>query len=329
MKARAHRNTSGSGKHKKRAWNRNISIPLGRLPRALQKSAGQPGTARRHRKLALIAAILGGLSFFFLLRIRVWWLAVGFGWIVYKLVRNMLAGASRTTAPQPATVAAEAAPEPKPAPAPAKPKPEPISPLRIILSAVAGAATVGIAHVLADYSILTSVACGAAVCIGFIMAFGRPFPPAPRDEAAEKAKADASKYTAEQRQAIADAERQIAEIELANDGIRNTELSTRLDRIVGAARRILEVLKAKPEVLGRARKFLEVYLTGARQVIEKYAETHRFAPSEELESRFRRLLETIESSFAEQREALLADDVLELDVAIQVLEQQLRQEGIA
>lgn len=336
MKARSR--PSGEKRRKRGPWKRGISIPLGRLPDTIwpdRIGKGPSGAARRNRKLALLAAVLSGLGFFFLLRIRVWWLALGFGWIVYKLVRNMLTGASRAAAPppRPAPAPQEAEPAPqaaaKPAPAPAKPRPEPVSPLRIILSAVAGAATVGIAHALADYSILTSFAAGAAVCVGFIMAFGRPFPPADGVEEARARKAETEKFTSGQRQAIAEAERQIAEIEMANADIRNTEFSDRLDRIATAARRILEVLKAKPDMLGRARKFLEVYLTGARQVIEKYAETHRFASSEELESRFRRLLETIETSFEEQRTALLADDVLELDVAIQVLEAQLRQEGIA
>ena len=89
------------------------------------------------------------------------------------------------------------------------------------------------------------------------------------------------------------------------------------------------LVEENPRDLRRARKFLNVYLTGAQRVSEGYARTHRRAGSEELESDFRDVLSTIENVFEEQRRKLLAKDALDVDVQIEVLARQLEREGVA
>ncbi len=127
---------------------------------------------------------------------------------------------------------------------------------------------------------------------------------------------------------LAQAEHGIAAIEQATRDIRNAELNSRLRRIVGLARQILKLLEEDPRDLRRARKFLNVYLDGARQVTEGYARTHARASAPELEDNFRRVLITIEEVFAEQQQKLLETDVSDLDVQIEVLTTQLKREGV-
>jgi hypothetical protein len=47
-----------------------------------------------------------------------------------------------------------------------------------------------------------------------------------------------------------------------------------------------------------------------------------------LEQNFRNVLETIESTFQEQHQKLLEEDLFDLDVKIEVLNTQLKREGI-
>ena len=61
---------------------------------------------------------------------------------------------------------------------------------------------------------------------------------------------------------------------------------------------------------------------------EGYAKTHQQASSGELEQNFRNVLESIESVFLEQKEKLIANEVFDLDVQIEVFTKQLKQEGI-
>ena len=129
-----------------------------------------------------------------------------------------------------------------------------------------------------------------------------------------------------------EAEGRIVAIENASRDIGNTEFRDRLRRIAAEARGILETIERDPVDARRARKFLKVYLDGARQVSEGYARTHRFgAPGggdTELEDNFRRVLGTIETVIAEQQDKLRENNVTELDVQIEVLQMQLEKEGV-
>lgn len=129
-------------------------------------------------------------------------------------------------------------------------------------------------------------------------------------------------------EALRQAERSIVAIEQASLDIRNTEFNQRLRRIAKLARDILTLLEEDPRDLRRARKFLNVYLDGARQVSEGYAKTHGRVAAPELEDNFRRVLATIEDVFQEQQQKLLESDVSDLDVQIEVLATQLKREGV-
>ncbi|WP_022947348.1 5-bromo-4-chloroindolyl phosphate hydrolysis family protein [Methylohalobius crimeensis] len=129
-------------------------------------------------------------------------------------------------------------------------------------------------------------------------------------------------------QTLEESGRIIRNIEQANDRIRNPELNRRIERICTVADDILAEIEADPRDIRRARKFLTVYLDGARQVTEGYARTHEHTQSGELEQNFRNVLISIESVFREQKQKLLEDDVFDLDVQIEVLNTQLKREGI-
>ncbi len=129
-------------------------------------------------------------------------------------------------------------------------------------------------------------------------------------------------------EALAQAETSISAIEQATRNIGNAELNSRLRRIAAQARQILTMLEEDPRDLRRARKFLNVYLDGAKQVTEGYAKTHGRVTAPELEDNFRRVLTTIEEVFAEQQQKLLETDVTDLDVQLEVLNTQLKREGV-
>jgi len=125
-----------------------------------------------------------------------------------------------------------------------------------------------------------------------------------------------------------EAEGRIVAIENASRDIPNVEFRDRLRRIATEARAILETIERDPVDARRARKFLKVYLDGARQVTEGYARTHRGPEAPVLEDNFRRVLGTIETVIAEQQEKLRENNVLDLDVKIEVLQMQLENEGV-
>ena len=196
-------------------------------------------------------------------------------------------------------------------------------PLKTLGGGVIALATGVTAWLGAGQPLVMAVAFGLAALLGCYLSYG--FDPLAAKRFTDRDGVDVTDRVLE---ALTQAEQSIAVIEQSTRNIRNAELNSRLRRIVALARRVLTMLEEDPRDLRRARKFLNVYLDGARQVTEGYAKTHTRAASPELEDNFRRVLATIEEVFQEQQQKLLETDVTDLDVQIEVLTTQLKREGV-
>ncbi|MEE4241407.1 MAG: 5-bromo-4-chloroindolyl phosphate hydrolysis family protein [Desulfopila sp.] len=130
-------------------------------------------------------------------------------------------------------------------------------------------------------------------------------------------------------EALQQAEQQILRIEQAAASINQAEMKQRLLRISALGRDILAEIARDPRDFRRARKFLNIYLDGAQRVVTGYAETHANLRNQALEDNFRRVLVTIEDVFGQQYERLLENDLRDLDVDMEVLEKQLKREGLS
>ncbi len=174
----------------------------------------------------------------------------------------------------------------------------------------------------ADYTFPVSVLFGICSMLGMYLTYGF-------DPRREKMIDGSHGYSAgEVTDTIAAAEQIISQIEQANRRIENTEFNNRIVRICHEARSVLEIIEQDPGDIRRARKFLNVYLDGARRVSEGYANTHERMNSEQLEDNFREILQTIETVFKEQKQKLLENDFFDLDVQMEVLATQLKREGV-
>ncbi|WP_031434220.1 5-bromo-4-chloroindolyl phosphate hydrolysis family protein [Methylomarinum vadi] len=198
----------------------------------------------------------------------------------------------------------------------------PRSPLKLIAALITALTTALIAWLGVGQTPLMAAIFAGGALLGMYLSYG--FDPKRKQQivGAHGYSGDEIMQTLEESAGI------IRSIEQANDQIRNAELNQRIERICAIADGILADIAADPRDIRRARKFLTVYLDGARQVTEGYARTHRHNQAGELEQNFRNVLVTIESVFMEQQQKLLEDDVFDLDVQIEVLNTQLKREGI-
>ncbi|MGF1644255.1 MAG: 5-bromo-4-chloroindolyl phosphate hydrolysis family protein [Thiotrichales bacterium] len=175
---------------------------------------------------------------------------------------------------------------------------------------------------LNHFSLPVSIVFGILAAVGYYLTYGTD----PRgDKIAERL---GGYSTPELAGIIQEAERKILDIEHQGLKLGSADLSARLRRIVDIAHDVMELLEKKPSELRRARKFLNVYLDGAQRVVAGFARTQAKTHSELLLGNFRDVLETIETTFRQQREKLLANDMLDLDIQIEVLKKQLQDEGI-
>jgi 5-bromo-4-chloroindolyl phosphate hydrolysis protein len=195
-------------------------------------------------------------------------------------------------------------------------------PQKNLAALIVALTTAGIAFIGAGNSFLVSIAFGLGALAGMILLYGL-------DPRQEKMVAGSHGYTADEIAAtITEAETQISGIEQANKQITNRLFNQRIRIICDQARSIVDMLEDDPGDIRRARKFLNIYLDGALKVTTGYADMQRKHQSEKLSDNFENVLQTIESVFVEQKQKLLEDDVLDLDVQIEVLTAQLKHEGV-
>jgi hypothetical protein len=100
-------------------------------------------------------------------------------------------------------------------------------------------------------------------------------------------------------------------------------LETRVDQFAATARGLFRQVENDPADLTGARKFLTVYLMGARDATAKFADAYAAKRASETRADYEALLTDLETSFAERTRALLANDHTDLDVEISVLRERL------
>lgn len=127
--------------------------------------------------------------------------------------------------------------------------------------------------------------------------------------------------------ALEEAEAKIVDIENARREIRNLSMKKHLHTITGQAREILGIIEEDPSDLRRARRFLNVYLDSAKRITQGYVKATRHGTTDELDQNLEDLLVQMEQTFAEQKQHLIDNDQLDVDVQIEVLKTRLEKEG--
>lgn len=103
-------------------------------------------------------------------------------------------------------------------------------------------------------------------------------------------------------------------------------LEGRVERFAGVARGLFRSVESDPGDLTAARKFLSVYLTGARDATIKFADLYAHNRDAKARADFEALLTDLETTFAERTKALLANGHSDLDIEISVLRDRLKLE---
>lgn len=101
-----------------------------------------------------------------------------------------------------------------------------------------------------------------------------------------------------------------------------------LDEFVASARAMFRLIEDDPRDLVSARKYLSVYVKGARDATEKFVDLFQKTADAKARDAYMALLVDLSKNFKAGREELLLDDRSDLDVEIEVLRDRLRYEGV-
>jgi 5-bromo-4-chloroindolyl phosphate hydrolysis protein len=124
--------------------------------------------------------------------------------------------------------------------------------------------------------------------------------------------------------AVEEGEAYLAAMQDAILRARDRSLERRVDQFAAAARGLFRTIEGDPGDLTAARKYLSVYLMGARDAtvkfVDHYAQTRDAATRADYEA----LLTDLETTFAEKSKAFLTNSRSDLDVEIAVLRDRLK-----
>lgn len=106
------------------------------------------------------------------------------------------------------------------------------------------------------------------------------------------------------------------------------KLEARVERFQATVRDMFRTIENDPRDLTAARKYLVVYLMGARDATIKFADLYARTHDAGARADYEALLDDLEQNFAARTRDLLLDDRSDLDVEIEVLRERLQREGV-
>jgi 5-bromo-4-chloroindolyl phosphate hydrolysis protein len=128
--------------------------------------------------------------------------------------------------------------------------------------------------------------------------------------------------------AVDEAERHLAAMKDAILRANDRMLEARVDRFQATARQMFRRVEQDPRDLTAARRYLGVYLLGARDATVKFADLYARTRDPKARADYEALLDDLEKEFAARTEKLLLDDRTDLDIEIEVLRERLEREGV-
>ena len=106
------------------------------------------------------------------------------------------------------------------------------------------------------------------------------------------------------------------------------QVEARVERFQTSVRDMLRTVENDPRDLTAARKYMGIYLQGARDATAKFADIYARNQSAGAKSDYMMLLTDLEENFVAKTEKLLADNHTDLEIEIDVLRDRLQREGI-
>lgn len=194
----------------------------------------------------------------------------------------------------------------------------------VFLASWIGAQPTGLAQMGGQY--VTSTIFGLAAIGAHLLAFGiDPLRAKGLDSISAISAAEVERVMT----AVDEAEAKLKVIEALADRVDDDEVSDRVHALNRTVRHMIAMVERDPRDLGRARRYLGVYLKGAQDAMRKYADQHEhYAGDPKIREQFLAMWTDLEASFARGRETLLIDDRTDLEVEIEVLRDRLGQEAV-
>ncbi len=127
---------------------------------------------------------------------------------------------------------------------------------------------------------------------------------------------------------VEDAEQHLTEMTDAIKRAGDRRIEARVEQFQDTARDLFRTVEEDPRDLAGARKYMTVYLQGARDATVKFADVYARTRDAQALADYSALLDDLEQNFAARTRKMLLDDRSDLTVEIDVLRERLQREGV-
>ena len=127
---------------------------------------------------------------------------------------------------------------------------------------------------------------------------------------------------------VEEAEARLEEMRAAIAPVRDRAVTERVEAFAATARALFRQVEEDPRDLTAVRRYLGVYLQGARDATAKFAAFHAKTADADARADYIALLDDLDTQFEARREKLMIDDRTGMDVEIEVLRDRLAREGV-
>ncbi|MGV6838672.1 MAG: 5-bromo-4-chloroindolyl phosphate hydrolysis family protein [Planktomarina sp.] len=127
---------------------------------------------------------------------------------------------------------------------------------------------------------------------------------------------------------VEDAEKSLKLMETAIADLGDRGLEARVTGFTTSARALFRRVEEDPNDLTAARKFMSVYLTGAKNAAQKFAAIYKHKRDPQTRAEFETFLDDLEGRFVTKTDTLLANNKADLEVEMKVLADRLAREGL-
>lgn len=127
---------------------------------------------------------------------------------------------------------------------------------------------------------------------------------------------------------VDEAEKYLAAMSAAIKRAGDPAASTRLAEFQSTARTLIRTVEEDPRDLTGARKYLSVYLLGARDATVKFADIYANTRDAQAKADYLALLDDLDKNFAARTQKSLLEDKTDLNIEIDVLRERLSREGV-
>ncbi|WP_424978434.1 5-bromo-4-chloroindolyl phosphate hydrolysis family protein [Leisingera sp. S232] len=128
--------------------------------------------------------------------------------------------------------------------------------------------------------------------------------------------------------AVDEAEQNLSAMKDAALRARDRGVDARVEQFQSVARELFRTVEEDPRDLTAARKYLTVYLQGARDATVKFADIYARSQDAQARADYLALLDDLEQNFVARTRKLLVEDRTDLTVEIDVLRERLQREGV-